>query len=62
MPTISLGLALADPNSFARHFRNKSCGVEDVFAGSVCRASRSGRPRDLSRQNRADDMAYGAVH
>ncbi len=24
MPTISLGRALADPNLFARHFRNKS--------------------------------------
>ena len=47
MPTISLGRALADPNLFARHFRDKSWAGWKVFLAALCLPSLPGprRPR-----------------
>ena len=62
MPTVSLGRALADQNLFARHFRGPSWASWKAFLGRCLPSLRSRRPRRLPRADRADDVAYGAVH
>ena len=62
MPTISLGRALADPNLFARHFRNKSWAAWKVFLAALFAEPRPDDAGGLSRPDRADGVAYGALH
>ena len=63
MPTISLGRALADPNLFARHFRNKSwAGWKTFLAALFAEAPGPGGLEVYRAQDRADGVAYRAVH
>ena len=49
MPTISLGRALADPNLFARHFRNKSWAAWKTFLRALFAESPSADDLEVYR-------------
>ena len=64
MPTISLGRALADPNLFARHFRNKSWAGWKTFSCGRCLPSLQVRTTSTVYRARTGRTAWptAAVH